>query len=74
MKNRRRNIPDPISPQNPVHQTNRTEDRVRDHLQDSASLEEDLFRDETALIKDDEEKKQNNLRRKPGDLDEESGL
>jgi hypothetical protein len=48
MRNSRRNIPDPISPQNPLHQTDRTPDRIQDHLEDKVPMEEILKTDENA--------------------------
>ena len=42
MRNSRRNIPDPVSPQNPVikKDINHGENRTQDHLQDNTSIEE----------------------------------
>jgi hypothetical protein len=42
MRNSRRNIPDPISPQNPVikKDVNHGENRVQDHLEEKTSVEE----------------------------------
>jgi hypothetical protein len=48
MKHSRRNIPDPISPQNPVNKTDITPDRIQDHLEEKTSVE-DIFRDENEL-------------------------
>jgi len=41
MRNTRRNIPDPISPENPVIKKDVIEtDRVQDHLEEQTSVEE----------------------------------
>jgi hypothetical protein len=76
MRNKRRNIPDPISPQNPLHQTDRTDDRIQEHLEDKTHVE-DIFRDETDLIKDQErlnQKRYNTNASKTIDPDENTGL
>lgn len=48
MKHSRRNIPDPISPQNPVNKTDITNDRIQNHLEEKTSME-DIFIDENEL-------------------------
>ncbi|HYC84017.1 MAG TPA: hypothetical protein VEB86_02300 [Chryseosolibacter sp.] len=50
MKNSKRNIPDPVSPQNPLNKTDITHDRIQEHLEDKTSVE-DIFRDENELTK-----------------------
>ena len=80
MKNSRRNIPDPISPQNPLHQTDRTPDRIQEHLEEKVSMEEILStndKEQEARLKEErlraEEKRREELRqselRRQSDLD-----
>jgi hypothetical protein len=42
MRNSRRNIPDPVSPQNPLNKTDITPDRIQDHLEDKTPVEDIL--------------------------------
>lgn len=53
MKYSKRNIPDPISPQNPLNKTAITNDRIQEHLEEKTSVEdilkEDIFKDENEL-------------------------
>jgi hypothetical protein len=48
MRHSRRNITDPISPQNPVNKTDITNDRIQNELEDKTPVE-DIFRDENEL-------------------------
>jgi hypothetical protein len=65
MRHSRRNIPDPISPQNPVNRTDITPDRIQEHLEEKTSVE-DIFRDENELTLHTEKKlhADKNLKRK----------
>ena len=60
MKHSRRNIPDPVSPQNPLNQTDITPDRIQDHLEEKTSVEE-IFSDENELT---EHKEAEQIKRK----------
>jgi|GEM_PF-5422363 len=77
MKNSRRNRPDPISPQNPVHKTDITHDRIQDHLEEKTSVE-DIFRDENELTKHTEKELHRSQRanRKPDEIspEDEAGI
>lgn len=42
MRNSRRNIPDPVSPQNPLNKTDITPDRIQDHLEEKTPMEDIL--------------------------------
>jgi hypothetical protein len=58
MKNSRRNIPDPISPQNPVIKKDIIEeDRVQNHLEEKTSVEDTLSPDKDQLKADQKRNK-----------------
>ena len=70
----RRNIQDPISPQNPLNKTDITPDRIQDHLEEKTSVE-DIFRDENDLTElTDEELRIKNQRRADDCPPEKGGL
>jgi hypothetical protein len=75
MKHSRRNIPDPISPQNPVNKTDITPDRIQDHLEEKTSVE-DIFRDENELTKHHTNELPNKTQKRVDDLspEDEAGL
>lgn len=54
MKRTRRNIQDPIGPQNPVHKTDITPDRMQEHLQERTSVEDIYSNDETERVPGEE--------------------
>lgn len=77
MRHSRRNIPDAISPQNPLNKTDITNDRIQDHLEEKTSMEEILSPDEEEKKKQDEIlNRQNDHRSADDDLrrDKETGL
>ncbi len=53
MRNSRRNIPDPISPQNPLNKTDITPDRIQDELEDKIPMED--------ILKEPDKKKDDTL-------------
>jgi len=61
MRNSRRNIPDAVSPQNPLNKTDITPDRVQEHLEEKTSMEEILNSEDEA--KETNEQKMERLRR-----------
>jgi hypothetical protein len=75
MKHSRRNIPDPVSPQNPVNKTDITPDRIQDHLEDKTSVE-DIFRDENELTRHQADEIRIKSQRQAEDLspEDEAGL
>jgi hypothetical protein len=75
MKHSRRNIPDPISPQNPVNKTDITPDRIQDHLDEKTSVE-DIFRDENELTRHHVNDLPNKTQNRTDDLcpEDEAGL
>lgn len=74
MRNSRRNIPDAVSPQNPLNKTDITPDRIQDHLEEKTSMEEilrepDKRKDET--LSDERLRKQSDVDRS---VEDEAGL
>lgn len=61
MRHSKRNIPDAVSPQNPLNKTDITPDRVQEHLKEKTSMEEILKPDDEA--NETEEQKMDRLRR-----------
>lgn len=75
MKHPKRNIADPISPQNPVNKTDITSDRVQNHLDEKTSVE-DIFKDENELTVHTEKEKKNQQPNTAGEIspEEEAGI
>lgn len=64
MRTSRRNIPDPVSPQNPLNKTDITPDRIQDHLEDKTPVEDILREPDKRMKKDPDERS-----KKPTDVE-----
>ena len=74
MRTSRRNIPDPVSPQNPLNKTDITPDRIQDHLEDKTPME-DILREpdkkNEERLPDERLKKQSDVEQ---DVQDDAGL